>query len=463
MQQWDRDTSGRLNRISTQLDLASEVSVQTDTMDPIPEEQQSQPGTPMNPNAYRTMRDHIHPPRVSAPSCIIPPADDVAVRPYLVPLLPTYHGMENENPYTHLRDFEEVCTTFKEGMMDMDFLKLKAFPLTLKDKAKIWLNSLRPRTIRNLAELQAEFLKKFFSAHKNNNLKRQIYTFAAHEGEKFYQCWERFMETSSACPHHGFDTWMLVNHFYDGISPPMKQLVETMCGGNFLSKHPDEAIDFLNYVAETSKVWDEPRPREDEGLRHSSYQGESIQTISEDTLMREKLTILTRRLDEMEMKNQHNIHSVNELSASQPSCYSYQLNGHYGENCQENVQILNQGRPPMNVPFGNSYIQNWKNHSNLPGKPKLPPYIPPIDQQQFAPTSQQQQPLPLSPVEQAILNLSKMVGTIVEEQKVLNVQTNQRNEAVESSVNRKLDNMHAEISKYSNQQLQSSEKEKGPF
>ena len=85
--------------------------------------------------------------------------------------------MENENPYTHIRDFEEVCTTFKEGMMDMDLLKLKAFPLTLKDKAKIWLNSLRPRTIRNWGELQAEFLKKFFNAHKTNNLKRQIYTF----------------------------------------------------------------------------------------------------------------------------------------------------------------------------------------------------------------------------------------------------------------------------------------------
>ena len=80
MQQWDRDTSGRLNRISTQPYLASGVSAQTDTMDPIPEEQQSQPGTPMNPNAMRTMRDHIHPPRVSAPSCIVPPADDVAVR-----------------------------------------------------------------------------------------------------------------------------------------------------------------------------------------------------------------------------------------------------------------------------------------------------------------------------------------------------------------------------------------------
>ena len=118
-------------------------------MDPLPEEQQSQQGAPINPIAYRSMRDHIHPPRVSEPSYIIPPTDDVVVRPYLMPLLPTFHGMENENPYTHIREFEEVCTTFKEGVSDMDLLKMKAFSLTLKDKAKIWLNSLRPRTIRN--------------------------------------------------------------------------------------------------------------------------------------------------------------------------------------------------------------------------------------------------------------------------------------------------------------------------
>ena len=83
------------------------------------------------------MRDHIHPPRVSAPLCIVPLAEDVIVRPYLVPLLPTFHGMENENPYTHIRDFEEVCTTFKEGTIDMDLLKLKDFPLTLKDNQNL--------------------------------------------------------------------------------------------------------------------------------------------------------------------------------------------------------------------------------------------------------------------------------------------------------------------------------------
>ena len=78
----------------------------------------------------------------------------------------------------------------------MELLKLKAFPLTLKDKAKIWLNSLRPRTIRNWVELQAEFLKKFFSVHKTNNSKRQIYTFAAHDSKNFISAGKGILKPS---------------------------------------------------------------------------------------------------------------------------------------------------------------------------------------------------------------------------------------------------------------------------
>ena len=98
MHQWDRDISSRLQRVSTPIEQGCEVSVHSEQMDPLPEEQQSQQGAPMNPTAYRSMRYHINPLRVSALSCIIPPTDDVVVRLYLIPLLPTFHGMENENP-----------------------------------------------------------------------------------------------------------------------------------------------------------------------------------------------------------------------------------------------------------------------------------------------------------------------------------------------------------------------------
>ena len=61
------------------------------------------------------------------------------------------------------------------------------------------------------------------------------------------------MEALNACPYHGFVTWLVVTYFYDEISPTMKQLLETMSGGDFLSKNPKEALDFLSYVAEASK------------------------------------------------------------------------------------------------------------------------------------------------------------------------------------------------------------------
>ena len=129
------------------------MSIHSGQMEPPPEEQQSQQGVQRNPKAYRSMRDHVHPPRVSAPSFIVPPSKDIIIKPYIVPLLPTFHGMESENPYSHIREFEEVCSTFKEDISNVDMMRLKFFPLILKDKAKIWLNSLRPRTIRNLGDM----------------------------------------------------------------------------------------------------------------------------------------------------------------------------------------------------------------------------------------------------------------------------------------------------------------------
>ena len=41
MHHWDRDSSGRLQRISKPVEQVFEISVHSDQMDPLPEEQQS--------------------------------------------------------------------------------------------------------------------------------------------------------------------------------------------------------------------------------------------------------------------------------------------------------------------------------------------------------------------------------------------------------------------------------------
>ncbi|RVW97591.1 hypothetical protein CK203_046520 [Vitis vinifera] len=53
-----------------------------------------------------------------------------------------------------------------------------------KDKAKIWLNSLRPRSIRTWTELQADFLKKFFPTHRTNGLRDKSPTSQHRNGEE---------------------------------------------------------------------------------------------------------------------------------------------------------------------------------------------------------------------------------------------------------------------------------------
>ena len=94
-----------------------------------------------------------------------------------------------------------------------------------------------------------------------------------------------------------------MNHFYDGMSPFMKQLLETMCGGDFLSKNPDEAMDFLNYMAETSNGWDELNQREVERMKPTVNPRGGIFSRTEDVEIKAKLSTLNRRMEELEQRN----------------------------------------------------------------------------------------------------------------------------------------------------------------
>ena len=68
-------------------------------------------------------------------------------------------------------------------------------------------------------------------------------------------------------------------------------------------------------------------------------------------------------------------------------------------------------------------------------------------QQQFGSSSQPQPSPSSSPVEQAILNLSNVVGDFVEKQKGINVQLAQRIDTVESTLNKRIDGLENSLNK----------------
>ncbi|RVW21571.1 hypothetical protein CK203_115642 [Vitis vinifera] len=244
-------------------------------------------------------------------------------------------------------------------------MRLKLFPFTLKDKAKVWLNSLRPRSIRTWTDLQAEFLKKFFPTHRTNDLKRKISNFSAKENEKFYECWERYMEAINAYPDHGFDTWLLVSYFYDSMSSSMKQLLETMCGGDFMSKNLEEAMCFLSYVTEVSRGWDEPNARK-VGRMKSQPNASNV-----------KAGIL----EELEVKKIQEVQAISETPVQAMPCSICQSFEHLVE-CPtmpavremfvDQANVIGQFKPNNNASYGNTYNSNWRNHPNFSWKPRAP-------------------------------------------------------------------------------------------
>ena len=109
-----------------------------------------------------------------------------------------------------------------------------------------------------------------------------------------------------------------------------------------------------------------------------------------------------------------------------------------------NIPWQNQ-RPVERNPNPNRSMRDYKDQwMSVPFYSVPPTYAPPTSPYD-APTSQQQQPPPSSPVEQAILNFSKLVDNFIEKQRVVNVQANQEIDTVESSLNKELDGLQSEL------------------
>ena len=121
-------------------------------------------------------------------------------------MIPKFYGLDFEKPYQHLKDFEETCIIFLDNTCTEETLRLLLFPFSLQDRAKTWINNLRPRSISSWAILLAEFLKKFFPEHRIEAIYCQISQFCPNPHETIYQCWERYKEMLNSCQHHGLES-----------------------------------------------------------------------------------------------------------------------------------------------------------------------------------------------------------------------------------------------------------------
>ncbi|KAF7844320.1 uncharacterized protein G2W53_001225 [Senna tora] len=248
-------------------------------------------------------------------------------------MLPSFYGLSSENPYKHIDEFLEVCSTFKLPNVSEDAIRLRLFPFSLKDKAKHWLTT--RDNITTWDQMSKEFLKKYFPA-----------------------------DLLRSCPHHEVPKWQLVNSFYSGLSERNQQMIDSSCGGIFLDKNPDEAWDLFEHLSENSQQ------RVTSSRIGTSRQVGSkggIYEVSNTHDLSNQVASLSKKFDQLMNKlpvNSSNSQDVCVICASPKHCATdCPSASSYPEYVEEHVNAT-QWFKQYN-PYSNTYNPGWRNHPNF--------------------------------------------------------------------------------------------------
>ena len=95
--------------------------------------------------------------------------------------------------------------------------------------------------------------------------------------------------------------------------------------------------------------------------------------------MKERMSTLARKVEELEGKRLHEVQAVTENPAQANPCINCQSTIHPEEHCpidplvrdlmSKHANVVGQYKPHPSAPYGNTYNSNWKNHPNLSWKP----------------------------------------------------------------------------------------------
>nr|CAN67103.1 hypothetical protein VITISV_022940 [Vitis vinifera] len=188
-------------------------------------------------------------------------------------------------------------------------------------------------------------------------------------------------------------------------------------------------MNFMSYVAEVSRGWDEPNAR-DMGRMTSQPKAKGEMYILNDGIdMKAKIATMARRLEELEMMKMQKVQAISQTPLQAMPCAICLSYEHLVEECPT--------IPTVREMFGdcNTYNSNWRDHPKFSWKPQPPQYKQPA-----------QAPQQASNLDQAMVNLSKVMGDLVRAQKSINAHLSQRIDRVESSLNKKMDGVQNDLS-----------------
>ncbi|XP_074343484.1 uncharacterized protein LOC141682685 isoform X1 [Apium graveolens] len=260
-----------------------------------------------------------------------------------------FGGSPIEDTNMHIRDFIEICDTFKFNGVSKDAIKLKLFPFSLRDKAKSWLHSLSTGSITKWEDIAQKFLTKFFPMAKITTIWNALTQFAQQSGKSLCEAWDCYKEMLRKCHHHGIPDWMIINCFYNGLCAQSRLMFDAASGGALWAKSYDETYELIELIV--ANEYENPSQR----LPQGKVAG--ILEVDAATAITAQLKALTMKVESLAN------YGVNQITGV---CELY-VGAHETEQCSissESTQFVsNFQRSQQPVP--STYHPNKRNHPNF--------------------------------------------------------------------------------------------------
>ena len=169
-----------------------------------------------------------------------------------------------------------------------EYVKLALFPFSLRDKAKVWFNSLPKGSVNSWAQMCNLFFAKYYPVKRTAKVRAQITGFKQGYDESLSDAWDRFNHLLQSCPHHNLNDWMLVDSFYNALAPQSRALVDTGAGGTIIDMEPQEILELFERLAQQQQ-WSNREGSRGTGGRYE---------VDELAMMQTKLDVLQRQVDQ---------------------------------------------------------------------------------------------------------------------------------------------------------------------
>jgi hypothetical protein len=154
--------------------------------------------------------------------------------------------------------------------------------------------------------------------------------------ESIAEAWERLQEYILAYPHHGMDEWLVLQSFYNGLTPISRAHIDAAAGGALLDLTITKATALVEKMV-SNQGWSEEL---------SQPRTKGMHTVKEADMLVEKMDLLLKHLNERAEYKKHMKINARAMD-SHLTCEVCGNNGHSGNDCsktQEDVAYINNNR-----------------------------------------------------------------------------------------------------------------------